>query len=213
MARRPNQVSIPNPEFGVDFDASARAMHQSASKGSLMVHETAFSMPAVARKSLAATMFERNTMLKTLKRKIALVAVAALGSAGLAVIAAPAANAAAADATSVAITPVRVSATGGVQDVVPNASLSFVTPNELTDGAGLDAFTLTVTTAPTSTRRSTTATSTSTSPSCTAMFVWQGRRARRACCRTRMWPTPLARCSTQPSTRDRPRSRTKIYDS
>ncbi len=79
MAHRPNQVSIPNPEFGVDFDASARAMHQSASKGSLMVHEKAFSMPAVARKSLAATMFERNTMLKTLKRKIALVAVAGLG--------------------------------------------------------------------------------------------------------------------------------------
>ena len=44
-----------------------------------MVHEKAFSMPAVARKSLAATMFERNTMLKTLKRKIALVAVAGLG--------------------------------------------------------------------------------------------------------------------------------------
>ncbi len=44
-----------------------------------MVHETAFSMPAVARKSLAATLFERNTMLKTLKRKIALVAVAGLG--------------------------------------------------------------------------------------------------------------------------------------
>ena len=36
-------------------------------------------MPAVARKSLAATLFERNTMLKTLKRKIALVAVAGLG--------------------------------------------------------------------------------------------------------------------------------------
>ena len=44
-----------------------------------MVHETAFSMPAAVRKSLAATMFERNTMLKTLKRKIALVAVAGLG--------------------------------------------------------------------------------------------------------------------------------------
>ena len=44
-----------------------------------MVHETAFSMPAVVRKSLAATLFERNTMLKTLKRKIALVAVAVLG--------------------------------------------------------------------------------------------------------------------------------------
>ena len=40
-------------------------------------------------------------MLKTLKRKIALVAVAALGSAGLAVVVAPAANAAAGDATAV----------------------------------------------------------------------------------------------------------------
>ena len=95
MARRPNQVSIPNPEFGVDFDASARAMHQSASKGSLMVHETAFSMPAVARKSLAATLFERNTMLKTLKRKIALVAVAAISATGLTVMSSPVANAAA----------------------------------------------------------------------------------------------------------------------
>jgi len=50
MARRPNQVSMPNPEFGVDFDASARAMHQSASKGSLMVHEKAFSMLAALRR-------------------------------------------------------------------------------------------------------------------------------------------------------------------
>jgi len=41
MRARLNQVSTPNPEFGVDFDASARAMHQSASKGSLMVHEKA----------------------------------------------------------------------------------------------------------------------------------------------------------------------------
>jgi len=94
MARRPNQVSMPNPEFGVDFDASARAMHQSASKGSLMVHEKAFSMLAAARKSLAATLFERNTMLKTLKRKIALVAVAALGAGALAIVSAPVANAA-----------------------------------------------------------------------------------------------------------------------
>ena len=148
MARRPNQVSMPNPEFGVDFDASARAMHQSASKGSLMVHEKAFSMPAVARKSLAATMFERNTMLKTLKRKIALVAVAALGSAGLAVVAAPAANAANLTATAT-VTPVRVTSTAGTQDAVPRASLSFTTPNALTDG-GIDAFTITVTSAPTS---------------------------------------------------------------
>ena len=79
MRARPNQVSTPNPEFGVDFDASARAMHQSALKGSLMVHEKAFSTPAASRKSLGATLFERNTMLKTLKRKIALVAVAGLG--------------------------------------------------------------------------------------------------------------------------------------
>jgi hypothetical protein len=79
MRARLNQVSTPNPEFGVDFDASARAMHQSALKGSLMVHETAFSTPAASRKSLGATLFERNTMLKTLKRKIALVAVAGLG--------------------------------------------------------------------------------------------------------------------------------------
>jgi len=79
MRARHNQVSTPNPEFGVDFDASARAMHQSALKGSLMVHETAFSTPAASRKSLGATLFERNTMLKTLKRKIALVAVAGLG--------------------------------------------------------------------------------------------------------------------------------------
>jgi len=79
MRARQNQVSTPNPEFGVDFDASARAMHQSALKGSLMVHETAFSTPAASRKSLGATLFERNTMLKTLKRKIALVAVAGLG--------------------------------------------------------------------------------------------------------------------------------------
>jgi hypothetical protein len=41
MRARQNQVSTPNPEFGVDFDASARAMHQSALKGSLMVHEKA----------------------------------------------------------------------------------------------------------------------------------------------------------------------------
>ena len=44
-----------------------------------MVHEKAFSTPAASRKSLGATLFERNTMLKTLKRKIALVAVAGLG--------------------------------------------------------------------------------------------------------------------------------------
>ena len=45
-----------------------------------MVHDERFSStPAASRKSLGATLFERNTMLKTLKRKIALVAVAGLG--------------------------------------------------------------------------------------------------------------------------------------
>jgi hypothetical protein len=48
MRARKNQVSIPNPEFGMDFDASARAMHQSASMGSPMVHGKALSMPAAS---------------------------------------------------------------------------------------------------------------------------------------------------------------------
>jgi len=147
MARRPNQVSIPNPEFGVDFDASARAMHQSASKGSLMVNETAFSMPAVVRKSLTATLFERNTMLKTLKRKIALVAVAALGAGGLAVVAAPSAFATAESKTAT-ISPVRVSFTGAAADAVPAATLSFSTVLALTDAT--TSAVLTVTSAPNS---------------------------------------------------------------
>ena len=45
-----------------------------------MVHDERFSStPAAVEKSFTATLFERNTMLKTLKRKIALVAVAGLG--------------------------------------------------------------------------------------------------------------------------------------
>jgi len=68
-----------------------------------MVHETAFSTPAASRKSLGATLFERNTMLKTLKRKIALVAVSVLGASGLAVIAAPAANAVDSDITKLTL--------------------------------------------------------------------------------------------------------------
>jgi len=75
-----------------------------------MVHEKAFSMPTAARKSLAATLFERNTMLKTLKRKIAVVAVAALGAGGLSIATAPAANAAA--TSSSAVSAVRISFTG-----------------------------------------------------------------------------------------------------
>jgi len=45
-----------------------------------MVHDERFSStPAAVKKSFTATLFERKTMLKTLKRKIALVAVAGLG--------------------------------------------------------------------------------------------------------------------------------------
>ena len=118
MARRPNQVSMPNPEFGVDFDASARAMHQSASKGSLMVHETAFSTPAASRKSLGATLFERNTMLKTLKRKIALVAVSGIGLGLLAAV--PAANAVDYTGGTITFSGVRVSKSDGTnRDAVP----------------------------------------------------------------------------------------------
>ena len=116
MARRPNQVSMPNPEFGVDFDASARAMHQSASKRSLMVHETARFGAAALGKSPRATMFERNTMLKTLKRKIALVAVSVLGASGLAVVAAPAANAVDSDITKLTLSSawLRTGVGGGI---------------------------------------------------------------------------------------------------
>ncbi len=60
-----------------------------------MVHDERFSsMPAAVEKSFTATLFERNTMLKTLKRKIALVAVAALGAGSLSVITATSARAA-----------------------------------------------------------------------------------------------------------------------
>jgi len=118
----------------VDFDASARAMHQSALKGSLMVHETAFSTPAASRKSLGATMFERNTMLKTLKRKVALVAVSVLGASGLAVVAAPVANGVVATITPT-ITPIRVtySGTNTTADAVPKAEIKITTTAVLTD--------------------------------------------------------------------------------
>ena len=74
-----NQVSTPRPECGVGFDSSARAMNRSASKGSLMVHEYSHTTPAVKGILSFATFSERKHMLKTLKRKIALVAVAAVG--------------------------------------------------------------------------------------------------------------------------------------
>ena len=142
-----NQVSTPRPECGVGFDSSARAMNRSASKGSLMVHEYSHTTPAVKGILSFATFSERKHMLKTLKRKIALVAVAGLGAGLVSVAPASAANA---DATSVAVTPVRVTTTANAQDSVPRATLSFVSPNALTDG-GIDAMTLTVTSAPTST--------------------------------------------------------------
>ena len=59
-----------------------------------MVHEKTRFGAAALGKSSEATLFERNTMLKTLKRKIALVAASALGATGLAVVIAPAAFAA-----------------------------------------------------------------------------------------------------------------------
>ena len=74
-----NQVSTPRPECGVEFDSSARAMNRSASKGSLMVHEYSHTTPAVKGILSFATFSERKHMLKTLKRKIALVAVTAVG--------------------------------------------------------------------------------------------------------------------------------------
>ena len=75
-----NQVSTPRQECGVGFDSSARAMNRSASKGSLMVHEYPHTTPAVKGILSFATFSERKHMLKTLKRKIALVAVAGLGA-------------------------------------------------------------------------------------------------------------------------------------
>jgi len=112
-----------------------------------MVHEYSHTTPAVKGILSFATFSERKHMLKTLKRKIALVAVAGLGAGLVSVAPANAANAA---ATSVAVTPVRVTTTANTQDSVPAATLSFVSPNALTDG-GIDAMTLTVTSAPTST--------------------------------------------------------------
>jgi len=75
-------------------------------------------------------------MLKTLKRKIALVAVAALGSAGLAVVAAPVANAASTTPTSVTVSAVRATFTSTVLDAVHYVPLK-VTCNCL-DGSSSD---------------------------------------------------------------------------
>jgi hypothetical protein len=98
-------------------------------------------------------LFERNTMLKTLKRKIALVAVAALGSAGLAVVAAPVANAAggtAVTAISSTAPAVRVSYTSTTLDAVGLVPLTIT--NAATYGVGTivggDQATITLTSAP-----------------------------------------------------------------
>jgi hypothetical protein len=60
-----------------------------------MVHEYSHTTPAVKGILSFATFSERKHMLKTIKRKIALVAVAAIGASGLALVAAPSASAAA----------------------------------------------------------------------------------------------------------------------
>jgi len=91
-----------------------------------MVHETAFSTPAASRKSLGATLFERNTMLKTLKRKIALVAVAGLGFGLISTVPAKAADTAVTG--TVVVAPVRVTFTGTVQDTVPASPLTITAP-------------------------------------------------------------------------------------
>jgi hypothetical protein len=98
-----NQVSTPRPECGVGFDSSARAMNRSASKGSLMVHEYSHTTPAVKGILSFTTFSERKHMLKTLKRKIALVAVAGLG-AGLISVAPASATDAATTAANINLT-------------------------------------------------------------------------------------------------------------
>lgn len=92
---RLTQVSFWGPETLKGNGASARAKHQQA----------------MFKKALNVTT-ERNNMLNTLKRKIALGAVAAVGAAGLVTIAAPAANAAAITSFTVAANPQRA-VTGG----------------------------------------------------------------------------------------------------
>ncbi|NCA19374.1 MAG: hypothetical protein EBR76_06400, partial [Actinobacteria bacterium] len=88
-------------------------------------------------------------MLKTLKRKIALVAVAALGSAGLAVVAAPVAQAADIAATSTTATAVRASFTSTVLDAVRYVPLKVTHAASWTaSGLATDEATITLTSAP-----------------------------------------------------------------
>jgi hypothetical protein len=87
-------------------------------------------------------------MLKTLKRKIALVAVSVLGASGLAVVAAPSAQAAT-YSTTIAFSGVRVTKSDGTnRDNVPYAKATVTIPTSATGftaaaGAGYQTFTLT----------------------------------------------------------------------
>jgi len=143
-----NQVSTPRPECGVGFDSSARAMNRSASKGSLMVHEYSHTTPAVKGILSFTTFSERKHMLKTLKRKIALVAVAGLG-AGL-VSVAPANATDYVSATAAVVSPVRVTynAAGTVIDRVPYAAVTLTQSGAGFDFAVDDDITVTLTSAP-----------------------------------------------------------------
>ena len=98
MARL-TQVSFWGPETLRGNDASARAKHQQATA-----------------EKVSAVTTERNNMLNTLKRKIALGAVAAVGAAGLVTIAAPAANAAAITSFTAVAQPKR--AVTGTSDTI-----------------------------------------------------------------------------------------------
>jgi hypothetical protein len=91
-------------------------------------------------------------MLKTLKRKIALVAVSVLGASGLAVVAAPSANATSYTGGTIAFSGVRVTKSDGTNlDAVPFAKATITIPSTATDFArasGSDYQTFTLTSAP-----------------------------------------------------------------
>ncbi|NBO27250.1 MAG: hypothetical protein EBU96_10775, partial [Actinobacteria bacterium] len=88
-------------------------------------------------------------MLKTLKRKIALVAVAALGASGIAIVAAPVAQADDVAATSTTVTAVRASFTSTVLDSVRYVPLKVTHAAAWTaSGLATDEATITLTSAP-----------------------------------------------------------------
>jgi len=89
-------------------------------------------------------------MLKTLKRKIALVAVAALGAGGLSIVAAPAANAAPTTALGVTAPAVRVSYTSTTLDAVGTVPMTITNVSTFAAGniGGGDEATVTLTSAP-----------------------------------------------------------------